>query len=407
MKLTKKQFRKSLCTCSVFLLIAVSGCQNQAIENNSPNSDISPDYKTWTNPYLEISFENSDFLDAPEEFNHTAQEIVNDMGIGINLGNTFEACGDWINKNGGVTPYETAWGSPVITEEMIKGYADAGFKTLRVPVAWSNLMKDDKNYTISSVYLARVKQIVDWGIKHNLYVIINEHWDGGWIENAKDETKKPDAITKYGKIWEQVSEAFKDYGVKLIFESQNEELGSFGLYGDWDSDKGSAAWEAKRKQSYDLTNEINQTFTNIVRKSGGNNKYRLLYISGYNTGIEKTCDILFKMPQDPVNRQAVSVHYYEPSLYAILEADADWGKVSATWGTEAEKAELKNKVNLMKTTFTDKGIPVIIGEYGCPRTYVYKIDDSNKDNKYKKHKQDTDLFLSSVCEEFYKAGMCP
>ena len=75
------------------------------------------------------------------------------MGYGINLGNTFETCGDWIN---GKTPddYQTAWGSPVVTEKMIKTYADAGFGVLRIPVAWSNMMSNDGKYTISSEYAA-------------------------------------------------------------------------------------------------------------------------------------------------------------------------------------------------------------------------------------------------------------
>ena len=69
----------------------------------------------------------------------TTQELIEDMGIGINLGNTFESCGNWIKKSS-VTNYETAWGSPVITEQMIKGYKDCGFGVMRLPVAWSNMM---------------------------------------------------------------------------------------------------------------------------------------------------------------------------------------------------------------------------------------------------------------------------
>ncbi|MGN1101846.1 MAG: glycoside hydrolase family 5 protein, partial [Huintestinicola sp.] len=46
--------------------------------------------------------------------NMSTMEIVKDMGLGINLGNTFESCGGWIS-NTSVTNYETGWGSPVIT----------------------------------------------------------------------------------------------------------------------------------------------------------------------------------------------------------------------------------------------------------------------------------------------------
>ena len=113
----------------------------------------------------------------------TTMELVREMGLGINLGNTYESCGDWIAQWGDGTPesYETAWGSPVITQKMIQGYADAGFSTLRVPVAWSNMMGDD--YTISSAYLGAVQEVVDWALDSDLHVIVNLHYDNGWLAN--------------------------------------------------------------------------------------------------------------------------------------------------------------------------------------------------------------------------------
>ena len=85
----------------------------------------------------------------------TTAEIVNDMGVGINLGNTFESSGMSLSS---VQAYETGWGSPTITQKMIQGYADSGFGVLRVPVAWSNLMTG--NYDIDHDYLARVTEVI-------------------------------------------------------------------------------------------------------------------------------------------------------------------------------------------------------------------------------------------------------
>ncbi|MBR3668088.1 MAG: cellulase family glycosylhydrolase, partial [Ruminococcus sp.] len=85
----------------------------------------------------------------------TTQELIEDMGLGINLGNTFEATGSWI-KNGSVSDYEKCWGSPIITEEMIKGYKDAGFGVVRVPANWSNLMSED--YTIDPEFDKRIHE---------------------------------------------------------------------------------------------------------------------------------------------------------------------------------------------------------------------------------------------------------
>ena len=111
----------------------------------------------------------------------TTMELVREMGVGINLGNTLESCHvTWIS-NPKVSDFETAWGSPIITEDIIKGYAKCGFGVLRIPVAWSNLMSAD--YTIHPDYMARVKQIVDWTLDSGMYAVVNIDYDGGWWTN--------------------------------------------------------------------------------------------------------------------------------------------------------------------------------------------------------------------------------
>jgi len=314
----------------------------------------------------------------------STMDIVRDMGIGINLGNTYESCGDWIAQwgDGSVESYETAWGSPVITREIIQGYADEGFGVLRVPVAWSNLMGDD--YTISPDYIREVKQVVDWAIDCGLYVIVNLHYDSGWLEHFP--TDKANCMYRYTRIWTQVAEAFKDYDDRLMFEGQNEELGWRSVWDPWVSDKG-------KEESYALVNEVNQKFVDIIRASGGNNPKRHLLIPGYNTNIGNTCDPLFKMPYDPAGRCAVSVHYYDPVVFALISEDVDWGKSVPTWGSEEEYQYLYDQMDMMKKHFYDKGIPVIIGEYGCPL--------ENKDPDCVR------LFLSSVCRAAYERGLCP
>ena len=321
---------------------------------------------------------------SSSDWDMTTQEIVADMGIGINLGNTYEACGDWIVQWGDGTPesYETAWGSPVITKAMIKGYKDAGFGVLRIPVAWSNMMGE--NYTVSKEYIETVREAVDWALECDLYVIMNLHWDNGWMEKFPTETDE--CMKRYTKIWEQVSAAFADYDHRLVFESQNEELGWSSVWDPWKSDAG-------KSESYALVNKVNQAFVDVIRSSGGNNDKRHLLISGYNTNIDHTCDSLFKMPDDPAGRCAISVHYYAPATFALITEDVEWGKSQSTWGTASEKAYLTEQLDLMKKTFTDKGIPVIIGEYGCPT--------ENKDM------DSVRLYLSTVCKEAYKRGLCP
>ncbi|MBR4096726.1 MAG: glycoside hydrolase family 5 protein [Oscillospiraceae bacterium] len=314
----------------------------------------------------------------------TTMELVNEMGVGINLGNTFESAGSWISPTG-VTAYEQAWGSPIITREMITGYAECGFGVLRIPVAWSNMMGED--YTINATYLARVKQVVGWALEEDMYVILNIHWDGGWWTDFANDDKKAECMYKYERIWTQLTEAFNnDYGDKLMFESLNEE-------GGWESIWNRYSNQGDKEKSFNLLNEINQKFVDIVRASGGNNAERHLLIAGYNTDFDLTCDPLYKMPNDPMNRCAVSVHYYTPSTFAILEADADWGKARTEWGSEADFAELNKYMTMMKETYIDKGIPVIVGEFGC--------STGNKTPEMVR------LYLTSVCEAAYDNGLCP
>lgn len=312
----------------------------------------------------------------------TTMEVVQEMGLGINLGNTMEVSGMHLAS---VQAYETGWGSPVITQPMIQGYADAGFGVLRVPVAWSNLM-DKKTYKISPDYIARVKEIVSWALDADMYVIMNIHWDGGWWSGFAKDDQRDKCFEKYESIWTQLSAEFGEYGDKLMFESLNEE-------GGWDDIWNRYSHQGDKELSYGILNDINQRFVNIVRGSGGNNEKRHLLIAGYGTDIDLTCDELFKMPDDPAGRCAVSVHYYTPSTFAILEKDADWGKARTEWGTEEDYAELDRNMDKMKTAFVDKGVPVIIGEYSaCGK---------NKSQEMKR------LYVSSVCKAAYTRGMCP
>lgn len=313
-------------------------------------------------------------------------ELVRDMGIGINLGNTFEACGDWIAQwsDGSIKAYETAWGSPVITKEIIQGYAKEGFGVLRIPIAWSNKMIQDGSCVIDKEWLARITEVVDWTIESGMYAIINIHWDSGWVSTFPDN--KDECMKQYTAIWTQISDNFKDYSDYLIFESQNEELGWDSVWNKWGGTDGKA-------ESYQLVNEINQKFVDIIRSSGGNNEKRHLLISGYQTSINLTCDTMFRMPSDLADRCAVSVHYYTPAGFAILEEDADWGKCISAWGTESDFNELYSNMDMMKTNFVDKGIPVIIGEYGCP------VKNKDADS--------VRLFLSSVCRAAYERNICP
>ena len=336
---------------SFVMLISMAGCSSEPVEEYPGMRDI------------------------------TTQELVRDMGLGINLGNTFEATGSWI-QGGSISTYERCWGSPSITEEMIKGYKDAGFGVVRVPANWSNLMAED--CTLSAEYVARIHEIVDWILKYDMYVILNTHHEK-WLGDMP--TNEEEVLYKFTRIWEQIAEAFKDYDDRLMFEGLNEEGGYDSVWNQYGS-----STEGKA-EAFGYLNKLNQTFVDVVRASGGNNTKRHLLIAGYYTNIVHTCDDMFVMPNDPENRLAVSVHYYDPSTLTILEADADWGKAKTTWGSDEDIAEMNRLLDMLVTNFVDEGVPVIVGEYGC--------FGKNKTQEVKR------AYMADVCRETYERNMCP
>lgn len=311
----------------------------------------------------------------------TALEATRLMGNGINLGNTLEACDNNVGiKTNMPLSYETHWGQPKTTQAMIDGMKAAGFDTIRIPVAWmtnaTHLYEGD--YTIDAGYMDRVEEVVRYARKAGMYVIINDHWDGGWYGMFGSESAETRALAMeaYKGMWQQIAERFRDYSDYLIFESANEELG-----GRFDEDSplycsDSVVTYLTDDERYALTNEINQTFVDVVRATGGNNATRFLLIAGYSTDIDKTCDDRFQMPKDTVDSKLmVSVHYYDPWSYCGASS-----AVSATkWGKVSDYEYLDQQLAKM-TKFTEAGYGVVIGEYGA-----LPCSDGLKDNTLAYH----------------------
>ena len=311
----------------------------------------------------------------------TALEATRLMGNGINLGNTLEACDNNVGiKTNTPLSYETHWGQPKTTQAMIDGMKAAGFDTIRIPVAWmtnaTHLYEGD--YTIDADYMDRVEEVVRYARKAGMYVIVNDHWDGGWYGMFGSESAETRALAMeaYKGMWQQIAERFRDYSDYLIFESANEELGTR-------FDENSALYCSDSvvtyltdDERYALTNEINQTFVDVVRATGGNNATRFLLIAGYGTNIDQTCDDRFQMPKDTADSKLmVSVHYYDPWSYCGASSAASatkWGKVSDYEYMDQQLAKM--------TKFTEAGYGVVIGEYGA-----LPCSDGLKDNTLAYH----------------------
>ena len=287
----------------------------------------------------------------------TALELTRLMGNGINLGNTMEAYGRTaFGTTGTVADYETYWGQPETTQEMISGMKAAGFDTLRIPVAWTNMMDfESGDYTIREEYLDRVEEIMNYALNEDMYVIINDHWDGSWwgmFGSATEETREQ-AMDLYVSMWTQIANRYKKYSDRVIFESANEELGNRLNDTDIAKDSGTLSPD----DCYKEVLRINQAFVDTVRGTGGNNEQRFLLIAGYNTDIAMTVDERYQMPTDTAkSKLLISVHYYEPSGYCI-NTSLDY------WGTKGDYETMNENLAKM-TKFTEQGYGVVIGEHG-------------------------------------------
>lgn len=317
----------------------------------------------------------------------TSLEMIRAMGNGINLGNTLEA---YNHKGyiGGSNPdgFETGWGQPYTTAEMIQGMKNAGFDTIRIPVAWTNGMNyESGDYTIDERLMNRVETVVNYALDADMYVIINDHWDGSWwgMFGSEDMAVRDKALEMYKSMWTQIGENFKDYSHKLIFESANEELGDRLN----DKDVTGSDGVLSKSECYETTNMINSEFVKLIRSLGGNNGDRFLLIAGYNTDIAMTCDDRFKMPEDTAeSKLLLSVHYYTPWDYCGTESVDHWGSPR----DYKEQNDLFEKLS----KFTEQGYGVVIGEYAVMQ-------------KNGGIKPDTDKFYANLLDNCDLYDYCP
>lgn len=321
----------------------------------------------------------------------TAQDVASRMGIGLNLGNTMEASNstncekityEWIPVVGNNTPknYETYWGAVETTQEVIDGIKAEGFNTVRIPVFWGNMMKNDGTYTIDPAYIGRVKEIVDYCQKDGLYTVVNIHHFDEFIirRNSVEDCEKI-----FTRLWTQIAEYFKDYTYTLVFEGYNEYLGGNQF------DENGKLVELSKAEGYRLTNALNQAFVDAVRKTGGNNSERVLIVSGYWTNIDNTTAPDFVMPEDTASdRLMVSVHYVDNAMY--------WSKKI---GGQEWLDYTDAQIELLDKAFLSKNIPVFMGETSAG------YPDSNFDQNAI-HK-DTSECLEIVLDKLTDKGIVP
>lgn len=379
--MNKKKITAVLAALSMLSVAMLGGCDTQSDPAQTSAAETTTDVTT-------APAENSDDEAFEAELKAmSALELTKIMGNGTNLGNTLEA----YNHKGylaGQDPsgFETGWGQPYTTPEMIQGMKDMGFDTIRIPVAWTNGMNfESGDYTIDERLMNRVEEIVNYALDAGMFVIINDHWDGGWwgMFGAQDEALRVQAMEMYKAMWAQIGERFGDYSYRLIFESANEELCDRLNDSDITGSKGTLTVN----ECYEKTNEINSEFVKLIRSQGGKNEDRFLLIAGYNTDITNTCDDRYKMPEDTAkDKLFLSVHYYTPWDYCGTDAINQWGS--------PDDIEEQNELFGKLTKFTDQGYGVIIGEYA-----VMKSGSGQK--------PDTDKFYTNLLNNCDYYNYCP
>lgn len=331
-------------------------------------------------------------LYAQTGLDKTAQQIAAEMIPGWNLGNTLEANRDFaitegatykpavtIFSNYGGLESETAWQKTKTTQEVIDYVKSLGFRSVRIPCSWVwGHLSNPNDYTIDATWMQRVREVVDYCIHDSLYVILNDHYDGGWLEQnihvtGEAKTKNEEVLRA---IWTQIANTFKAYDEHLIFAGLNE-----------------PSVEDEATLAHLVSYE--QIFIDAVRATGCNNAKRLLVVQGPSTDAEKTCNWMTdKLPKDPIGQKlAIEVHLYYPWNFWGMTEDAGWGNVFFYWGKEnhvsssshnatyGEESDVIRIADRLKTCFVDKGIPVINGEYGIIwRTITGEGESQEKHN---------------------------
>ena len=320
----------------ILAILAFTRCSKQGVAGSSIKPKIAKTSKTAFDATNYPSYITSPLPPDQTGVTSTAVQIASKIQLGINIGNTMEAPGS-----------ENGWGAPNITQSLIDNFKQRGFTAIRIP------------------WLTRVQQVVQYCVNDGMYVILNIHWDGGWLQQNCTTTAQVAVNAKQKALWEQIATQLRGFDEHLLFASTNEP-------------------DVSDATGMSVLLSYHQTFINAVRSTGGHNSYRTLVVQGPSTDITKTNNLMNTMPTDQAsNRLMVEVHYYTPYNFCLMDGDASWGKMFYYWGsgyhttfdptrnaTYGEESDVNNYFQMMKTKFVNNGIPVVMGEFAAGRRNI-------------------------------------
>lgn len=291
-----------------------------------------------------------------EGMNLSAQEWTREVVMGWNLGNSLESP---IN--------ETDWGNPKTTKAMIEAVAEAGFNAIRIPVRWINHVNNTTDMRVDETWLARVKEIIDWCLEKDMYVIINTHHEE-WLDRNPYYTRQEENNRKLGALWTSIATYFRDYGERLIFAGTNETT---------------VDWSAPTAEQQAVQNSYNQTFVDAVRATGGKNYYRNLVVQTFACSPYHGLNG-FTIPTDKVEgRLSVEFHYYDPYEYCGSCTYYYWGNAYKDKGrilTSSTESTITNLFDRITNTWMKNGLGVVMGEYGVSNHYTENDKQTQQEN---------------------------
>lgn len=281
---------------------------------------------------LEATKEESNNDNGP-----TAYEVIKGIQIGWNLGNTLDSTNyqkQYLGEEKNIEYYETLWGNPITTKEMIDKVKEAGFNSIRIPVTYYDHLSNDGK--IDAAWLKRVETVVNYCLDNDLYCIMDVHHDTGLYEGGSwivaDAGKFEENAEKVKILWTQIADYFKDYDYKLIFEGLNETV---------DSNRQGYDWNTGTEITLNVI-KLNQVFVDTVRASGGKNKHRVLAVTTYGGITDEHKLSNFTLPNDTVKDKIIlAVHDYAE-----------------------EEQNIDKMLERLNKFIVTKNIPIMIDEFG-------------------------------------------
>ena len=257
------------------------------------------------------------------------------MTPGWNLGNSFDG-----------NPTVTSWGNPAPTQTFINAVHAAGFKTLRLPVTWTDHIGAGPTYTIDSAWMSQVAQTAQWAVDAGMFVFVNTHHEadgnGGWVTFPSSTSAAQTVATEVSAVWKQIATAFKSFDSHLMLECFNE--------------PNEAGGGNTTVAQTDLNMYLEACFK-AIRDTGGANATRIVMIqpvgaSPIQSGIQSMQKVSFI--NDP--NLIISLHTYYPTNFGLSETPY-------AWGSSSDYTSMQNSITQQIRVWLPTQ-PIVIGEWG-------------------------------------------